>query len=150
VVQWNSAPPRPPNCPEHREAAHAIRPGPYRALVHRDRVHRSLYLDPEIFDLEMKKLFGATWVYVGHDSLVPKPGDYMTTRIGSQPVVLSRHTDGKVNVIYNSCGHRGPSCAMRRRATRSCFGAAITAGPSRPTATSTRSRCRAAMANSSI
>jgi phenylpropionate dioxygenase-like ring-hydroxylating dioxygenase large terminal subunit len=82
-------------------------PDHIRALVHRDRIHRSLYLDPEIFDLEMKKVFGATWVYVGHDSLVPKPGDYITTRIGAQPVVMSRHTDGKVHVIYNSCGHRG-------------------------------------------
>lgn len=78
-----------------------------QSLVHRDHVHRSIYFDPEIFDLEMAKIFGSTWVYVGHDSLVPKPGDYVTTRIGNQPVVLSRHTDGKIYVIYNSCGHRG-------------------------------------------
>jgi phenylpropionate dioxygenase-like ring-hydroxylating dioxygenase large terminal subunit len=78
-----------------------------RSLVHRDRVHRSLYLDQEVFDLEMEKIFGRTWVYVGHDSLIPKPGDYITTRIGKVPVVVSRHTDGKVYVIYNSCGHRG-------------------------------------------
>lgn len=76
-------------------------------LVKRDHVHRSVYLDPQIFALEMERLFARTWVYVGHDSLVPKPGDYLTTRIGSQPVVMSRHTDGKVYVIYNSCGHRG-------------------------------------------
>jgi phenylpropionate dioxygenase-like ring-hydroxylating dioxygenase large terminal subunit len=78
-----------------------------RGLVHRDRVHRSLYLDPEVFDLEMQKIFGTTWVYVGHESLVPKPGDYITTRIGKHPVVLSRHCDGKIYVIHNSCGHRG-------------------------------------------
>ena len=35
-------------------------PEAIRALVHRDRVHRSLYLDPEVFDLEMHKIFGAT------------------------------------------------------------------------------------------
>ena len=78
-----------------------------RSLVHRDHVHRSLYLDEEIFELEMKKIFGKTWVYVGHDSLVPKPGDYVNARVGRLPVVLSRHSDGKVYVIYNSCGHRG-------------------------------------------
>ena len=78
-----------------------------RALVHRDRVHRSLYLDPEVFDLEMHKIFGSTWVYVGHESLVPKPGDFITTRIGKHPVVLSRHADGEIYVIHNSCGHRG-------------------------------------------
>ena len=78
-----------------------------QSLVHHDHVHRSLYLDEEIFELEMKKIFGKTWVYVGHDSLVPKPGDYVTARVGRLPVVLSRHSDGKVYVIYNSCGHRG-------------------------------------------
>jgi benzoate/toluate 1,2-dioxygenase alpha subunit len=82
-------------------------PEAIRGLVYRDRIHRSLYLDPEIFDLEMQKIFGTTWVYVGHESQVPKPGDFMTTRIGKYPVVLSRHVDGKIYVIHNSCSHRG-------------------------------------------
>ena len=82
-------------------------PEAIRTLVHRDRVHRSLYLDPEVFDLEMHKIFGGTWVYVGHASLVPKPGDFITTRIGKHPIVVSRHADGKIYVIHNSCGHRG-------------------------------------------
>jgi phenylpropionate dioxygenase-like ring-hydroxylating dioxygenase large terminal subunit len=76
-------------------------------LVHRDRVHRSIYLDPGIYEAEMQRIFGRAWVYVGHDSLVPRAGDYVTARIGSVPVVLSRHTDGKVCVLFNSCGHRG-------------------------------------------
>jgi phenylpropionate dioxygenase-like ring-hydroxylating dioxygenase large terminal subunit len=78
-----------------------------RSLIHSDHVHRSVYLDPQIFDLEMKRIFERSWVFVGHDSLVPNVGDYVTTRIGLQPVVLSRHTDGKIYVIFNSCGHRG-------------------------------------------
>lgn len=82
-------------------------PEAIRSLVHRDHVHRSLYLDPDLFDLEMERIFARTWIYVGHDSLVPKPGDYMTTRAGKQPLVMSRHTDGQVYVIFNSCGHRG-------------------------------------------
>ena len=92
-----------------------------QSLVHRDRVHRSLYLDPEIFDLEMEKIFGRTWVYVGHDSLVPKPGDYITTRIGNQPVVLSRHSDGEIYVIYNSCGHRGAIVCNEDKGNASLF-----------------------------
>lgn len=77
------------------------------SLVHRDHVHRSLYLDPELFDLEMDRIFGRSWIYIGHDSLVPNPGDYITTRAGKQPLVMSRHADGQVYVIFNSCGHRG-------------------------------------------
>jgi len=76
-------------------------------LVGRDRVHRSLYTDPEIFEREMRMIFERAWVYVGHESQVPNPGDFVTGAIGRRPIVMSRHTDGKVYVIYNSCGHRG-------------------------------------------
>lgn len=76
-------------------------------LVAPDRVHRKIYSDPDIFDLEMKQIFGASWLFVGHESQVPNSGDYVTTMLGLQPVVMVRHTDGDVYVIYNSCGHRG-------------------------------------------
>lgn len=82
-------------------------PEALRSLVKRDHVHRSIYLDPDIFELEMARIFGRSWIYVGHASLVPRPGDYLTTRIGRQPIVVSRHTDGEIYVLYNSCGHRG-------------------------------------------
>jgi phenylpropionate dioxygenase-like ring-hydroxylating dioxygenase large terminal subunit len=76
-------------------------------LVQSDRVHRRVYTDPEIFDLEMDRLFGTAWIYIGHDSQVRKPGDYYCTRIGHQPVVLVRHSAGDVRVLHNRCGHRG-------------------------------------------
>ena len=92
-----------------------VNPAELRALVRPDRVHRSLYTDPAIFALEMKNIFGRAWVYVGHDSLVPKPGDYLASRIGSQAVLLSRHTDGKVYVLYNRCSHRGAALCNEER-----------------------------------
>ncbi len=78
-----------------------------RGLVKEDRVHRSIYTDPEIFELEMERIFARTWVYVGHDSLVPNPGDFYCVDIARQPVVMVRHTDRQVYVVYNRCGHRG-------------------------------------------
>ena len=82
-------------------------PDELRHLIKDDRVHRSVYADPEIFELEMERIFARTWVYVGHDSQVPNPGDFYCTDIARQPVVMVRHTDGHVYVIYNRCGHRG-------------------------------------------
>lgn len=76
-------------------------------LIEPGRVHRDIYVDPEIFELEMDRIFGRAWIYVGHDSQVPNPGDFITTAIGRQPVVMSRHSDGKVHVMFNRCGHRG-------------------------------------------
>lgn len=76
-------------------------------LVKPGRVHRRLYTDPEIFRLEMERIFGQAWVYVGHESQIRKPGDFATTRIGQQPMVLVRHTDGSIKVLHNRCAHRG-------------------------------------------
>lgn len=91
------------------------------SLVSRDRVHRSVYTDPDIFELEMKMIFGRAWIYVGHESQVPNTGDFITSMIGRQPVVMSRHTDGKVYVIYNSCGHRGAIVCNEENGTSSLF-----------------------------
>lgn len=76
-------------------------------LVRSDSVHKRVYTDPEIFALEMERIYGQAWIYVGHESQVKNPGDYHTTRIGDQDVIMTRGTDGKVNVVYNRCPHKG-------------------------------------------
>ena len=92
-----------------------------RSLMRPDRAHRSVYLDPKIFDLEMRNIFGRAWVYVGHESLVPRPGDYITARMGSQPIVLSRHTDGRIYVFYNTCSHRGSAVCSEEKGHTKLF-----------------------------
>lgn len=76
-------------------------------LVEADRVHRSLYLSPEIFDAEMHRIFERTWVFVAHKSEVPNPGDYKTTSIGRNPVIVTRDDAGEIHVLMNRCMHRG-------------------------------------------
>ncbi|MBS41200.1 MAG: ribosomal subunit interface protein [Rhodospirillales bacterium] len=76
-------------------------------LVEAGRVHRRVYLDPDIFDLELKKLFSVAWIYVGHESQVPNPGDYYCTEIACQPVIMTRNVDNSIHVLFNRCGHRG-------------------------------------------
>ncbi|WP_420213285.1 aromatic ring-hydroxylating dioxygenase subunit alpha [Burkholderia aenigmatica] len=76
-------------------------------LVRPDSVHKRLYTDPAIFDLEMQRIYGQAWIYVGHESQVKAAGDYHTTRIGDQDVVMVRGTDGAVHVVYNRCPHKG-------------------------------------------
>jgi len=76
-------------------------------LVRDGWVHRRIYTDPDIFKLEMERIFHRTWIFVGHESQVPHPGDFCCTTIGTQPVLMVRHTDRTVRVIYNRCSHRG-------------------------------------------
>ncbi len=82
-------------------------PGALQALVEADRVHRDVYIDAEVFQLEMERLWARTWIYVGHESQVPQPGDYITADIAAKPVIVVRHTDGKVRVLMNRCAHKG-------------------------------------------
>ncbi len=82
-------------------------PASIRALVEEDRVHRDVYLDQELFDLEMEQLFHNTWIYVGHASQVPDPGDYLTADIGREPVIMVRQGDGTIRVLMNRCAHKG-------------------------------------------
>lgn len=87
----------------------------FAKLVEPDRVHRAVYADPEIFRLEMERIFGRAWLLVGHDSQLKAPGDYFTTRMGKEPVVVTRKADLGISVLINRCAHRGSMvCAEGR------------------------------------
>jgi benzoate/toluate 1,2-dioxygenase alpha subunit len=68
---------------------------------------RRIYTDPELFELEMERVWHRNWVYVAHESQLPKPGDYVTTHIGRQPVIVLRDTQGELRTFINACPHRG-------------------------------------------
>ena len=62
----------------------------YGQLIKPDRVHGSLYTEPEIFAEELERIWYRTWVFVGHESEVAQPGDYVRTSIGLQDVIMTR------------------------------------------------------------
>lgn len=78
-----------------------------RDLIKPDRVHRGFYTNPKVFDLEMERIFGRAWLIVGHASQVPNPGDFITTTLCKQPVIMSRDMEGEVHLMFNRCSHRG-------------------------------------------
>jgi phenylpropionate dioxygenase-like ring-hydroxylating dioxygenase large terminal subunit len=82
-------------------------PTRYSTLVEDHRVHGSLYVDPDVFDDEMRAIFTDGWVFVGHESEVPSPGDWVTRRLGREPVIMVRDRDRRVQVLANRCSHRG-------------------------------------------
>jgi phenylpropionate dioxygenase-like ring-hydroxylating dioxygenase large terminal subunit len=76
-------------------------------LVQKDRVHRSVYTDADLFRLEMERLFGRAWILAGHESQAPRPGDYFTATVGLRPVTIVRAEDGALRGFHNTCPHRG-------------------------------------------
>ncbi|WP_088279188.1 aromatic ring-hydroxylating dioxygenase subunit alpha [Ideonella sp. A 288] len=77
------------------------------ALVQPAQVHRDLYTSPAIFALEMQRLWAGSWLFVGHDSQVPAAGDFVTTDLAGQPVLMLRREDGGIGVLHNRCAHKG-------------------------------------------
>ncbi len=76
-------------------------------LLRPEHVHGSLYTDQAIYQLELRKIWFRTWVYVGHESEVPKANDFVMKSIGPEPVIMTRDKTGKVNLLHNRCPHRG-------------------------------------------
>jgi phenylpropionate dioxygenase-like ring-hydroxylating dioxygenase large terminal subunit len=100
----------------HQETVAPIR---YDALIEDGRIHASLYTDPRIFAEELEKIFYRGWVFIGHDSEIRQPGDFITRHIGTQPVIMVRGKDGNVSVLLNRCVHRGTTvCPAEQGNTR--------------------------------
>jgi len=84
--------------------------------------HRSALTSPEIHRAEIERIFNRSWLYVGHESEVPKRGDFVRRTVGLRPLFFVRSlTTGEVKVFYNSCTHRGATICRRDRGNGKTF-----------------------------
>lgn len=81
----------------------------YYRLVDDDHglVRREIFVNEEIFRQELESIFHRAWLFVGHEDLIPSNGDFFSSRMGNDPVILVRDMQGGINVMLNSCTHRG-------------------------------------------
>lgn len=81
----------------------------YRELVDPDlgRVSALIYADDAIYDAEMRNIFGKCWLFLAHESMLAKRGDYLTTSMGDDPVVVVNQGGGEYVAFLNQCRHRG-------------------------------------------
>ena len=97
------------------------------ALVEKDaakgafRCKREVFTDEDLFELEMKHIWEGNWIYLAHESQVPKVNDYYATKIGRQPVFITRNKDGELNAFLNTCAHRGATLARFRHGNKATF-----------------------------
>ena len=85
------------------------------------RGRRDVFTDPDIFELEMKHIFEGNWIYLAHESQMPNNGDYFTTYMGRQPVVITRDKNGELHCLINACSHRGAMLCRRKTDNRTTF-----------------------------
>lgn len=93
----------------------------YDALIRPDKVHGSLYTSEEIFAEELDKIWYTSWVYVGHESEVAQPNDYIRKTLGLQDVIMTRSKVGDVHLLLNRCAHRGNQVCDLAKGNSSSF-----------------------------
>src|SRR6201994_3545727 len=98
------------NLPEQETAMTTAGTSGYRpglVDVKTGQISREIFVNEAIYAEEQEKIFARGWLFMGHESQSPNPGDYGAARMGEEPVILCRHRAGAVHVFLNSCRHRG-------------------------------------------
>jgi phenylpropionate dioxygenase-like ring-hydroxylating dioxygenase large terminal subunit len=70
-------------------------------------VSREIFVNDELYQQEQEQVFARAWLFVGHASQIPKAGDFFTSSMGEESVILTRDQRGEVHVFLNTCRHRG-------------------------------------------
>lgn len=70
-------------------------------------VSREIFVSPELYEREQEQVFARAWLFIGHESQIPNPGDYFVSRMGEESVILTRDLQGSIHVLLNTCRHRG-------------------------------------------
>jgi phenylpropionate dioxygenase-like ring-hydroxylating dioxygenase large terminal subunit len=75
--------------------------------VERGIISREIFVDETIYRDELERVFARAWLFVGHESQIPEPGDFFASRMGAEAVILCRDRERKVHIFLNTCRHRG-------------------------------------------
>ncbi|MSQ32644.1 MAG: hypothetical protein EXR59_05390 [Dehalococcoidia bacterium] len=68
---------------------------------------RRIFVNKDIYQQELEKVFGRCWLWIGHESRVPNNNDFFANYMGEDPILLTRDSKGKMHTFRNMCRHRG-------------------------------------------
>lgn len=85
------------------------------------RIARDMFTEPQLFDLEMQHIFEKKWIYACHESEISNNHDFVTVRIGRQPLIITRDGEGRLNALVNACQHRGTTLTRVGKGNQSTF-----------------------------
>jgi len=107
-------------------AATVIRP-PRQEMVRADRergifrVSRRAFVDGGVMEREYDALFDRCWLYLGHESELAKPGDFLTRTVARRNILFTRDSQGKLHALFNTCSHRGATVCREERGNAKVF-----------------------------
>src|SRR4051812_23378365 len=80
-----------------------------RDLDNNGTIPIGIFNDQELHEAEMELLFGKQWNYIGHESEISSPGDYVLRYVGKDQFIFVRDEHGEIRVLLDACRHRGVS-----------------------------------------
>jgi len=84
-------------------------------------VDRIIFSDPDIYKMEMERIFARAWSFVCHESQIPEVGDFFQTYIGEDRILAVRDKRGAVSVLLNTCRHRGNAVCRAEQGNAKVF-----------------------------
>ena len=85
------------------------------------KVARRNFVDPEIFKAEKELIFDRSWLYLGHSSELPNPGDFITRKVAGRGILFTRDSKGQLRALLNTCPHRGAQVCRERKGNAKSF-----------------------------
>ena len=79
------------------------------------------YTSDDFLELEKEQIFRREWICLGHVGEVPEPGDFFTTELVGEQLLVSRGQDGEIYVLSNVCRHRGNLVETAPKGNRRSF-----------------------------
>lgn len=84
-------------------------------------VPRRAFTDRAVFEAEYRVIFDRCWLYLGHASELPEPGNFLTRRVARRPILFTRDRSGEYHALFNACPHRGAMVCRERRGKAPAF-----------------------------
>ncbi|MBV1906332.1 MAG: aromatic ring-hydroxylating dioxygenase subunit alpha [Pseudomonadales bacterium] len=85
------------------------------------QVNRRVFVDDKILTLEERRIFDKCWLYIGHESELPEPGDFLTRDVGGRELIFVRSQDDVVRAFFNTCPHRGAIVCREKQGNEKMF-----------------------------
>lgn len=107
--------------------ATAVIRGPQKTMLRADeakgifQVARQAFVDGSVMEREYEAVFDKCWLYLGHESELPKPGDFVTRTVARRNILFTRDAQGKLHALLNTCPHRGATVCREARGNSRVF-----------------------------
>lgn len=84
-------------------------------------VNRQVFVAPDVLTREQERIFDKCWLYLGHESEIANPGDFLRRDVGGRELIFVRDQEGTVRAFFNTCPHRGALVCQEKHGQSKMF-----------------------------